>query len=156
MYNIFYKNGPKNRYPSALDNLHLEQTLEKKSNDFNSFNNSINNIKEMIAYFKDKNNKSKKKYIKYKKITMLNSFDTIVVFATTTSSSITLTLTGIGLIVTPISTSIACGLTITNKVSNEIIMQKYNKYKKHYEKDQQALKSFNKIYRKPLQDNVID
>ena len=52
-------------YPSApLENNDLEQTLGKKLNDVNSFNNHINNIKEMITYFKDKNNKSKKKYKK--------------------------------------------------------------------------------------------
>ena len=50
-------------YPSAPleKNIHSEQKLEKKLNDFNSFNNHINNIKEMITYFEDKNNKSKKK-----------------------------------------------------------------------------------------------
>ena len=50
-------------YPTAplLENIDLEQRLEKKLNAVNSFNNHINNIKEMIAYFKDKNNKSKKK-----------------------------------------------------------------------------------------------
>ena len=50
-------------YPSAplLGNIDLEKRLEKKINDVNSFNNHINNIKEMITYFKDKNNKSKKK-----------------------------------------------------------------------------------------------
>ena len=49
-------------YPSApLENIDLEQRLEKKLNDANSFNNSNNNIKEMITYFKDKNNKSKKR-----------------------------------------------------------------------------------------------
>ena len=48
--------------PSApLENIDLEQRLEKKLNDVNSFNNHINNIKEMITYFKDKNNKSKKR-----------------------------------------------------------------------------------------------
>ena len=35
-------------------------------------------------------------------------------------------------------------------------MQKYNKYKKLYEKDQQTIKSFDKLYRKSLQDNLID
>ena len=35
-------------------------------------------------------------------------------------------------------------------------MSKYNKYKKLYEKDQQTIKSFDNIYRKSLQDNVID
>ena len=38
-----------------------ERRLEKKLNDVTSFNNHINNIKEMITYFKDKNNKSKKR-----------------------------------------------------------------------------------------------
>ena len=57
-------------YPSApLENMDFEQRLEKKLNDVNSFNNQINNIKEMITYFKDKNHKLKKKYkiYKYKK-----------------------------------------------------------------------------------------
>ena len=47
--------------------------------------------------------------------TILKSFDTIVIFDTTTSS-ITLCLTGIGLIATPISTATACGLSIGNKL----------------------------------------
>ena len=47
-------------YPSApLENINLEQRLEKKLNDVSSFNNQINNIKEMITYFKDKD-KSKR------------------------------------------------------------------------------------------------
>ena len=45
--------------PLENKNIDLEQRLEKKINDVNSFNNHINNIKEMITYFKDKNNKSK-------------------------------------------------------------------------------------------------
>ena len=123
-------------YPSApLErNIHLEQRLEKKLNDVNSFNNSMNNIKEMITYFKDKNNKSKTKYKKYKTITtILKSFDTFVIIATT-SSSITLSLTGIGLIVIPKSTASACALSIGIKVIYEITINKHNKYKKQYEK----------------------
>ena len=47
-------------YPSApLENIDFEQRLEKKTNDVNSFNISINKIKEMTTYFKDKNNESK-------------------------------------------------------------------------------------------------
>ena len=69
----------------------------------------------MITYLKDKNYKSKKKYKKFKTITaILKSFDTIVYYATI-SSSITSSLIGFGLKVIPISSSIACGLTITNK-----------------------------------------
>ena len=136
-------------HPTApLEKYDLEQTLEKKINDVNSFKNSINNIKEMITYFKCKNNKSKKKQIKYKMVTtILKSFDTIVIVVTT-SSSISLFLIGVGLIVIPISSSISCGLTISFKVLYEIIMQKYNKYKKQCEKCQQTINHFDKLYRK--------
>ena len=53
-------------YPSAplLENGDLEPRLEKKLKDFNSFNNHISNIKELIIYFKDKNYRSKKRYKK--------------------------------------------------------------------------------------------
>ena len=57
-------------YPSAPlenENDNLEQRLEKKIKDVNSFNNHVNNIKDMITYFKNKNHKSKKnmKVIKF-------------------------------------------------------------------------------------------
>ena len=35
-------------------------------------------------------------------------------------------------------------------------MQKYNKNKKQQQKDQQTIKCFDKLYRKMLQDNVIN
>ena len=44
-------------YPSAqLENNDIEQTLEKKLNDVNISNNSINNFKGMITHFKYKSN----------------------------------------------------------------------------------------------------
>ena len=144
-------------YLSApLENIDLEQRLEKKINDVNSFNNDINNIKEMINYFKDKNNKSKKRYKNYKTLnTILESVDSIIIIGAM-STSITLSITGIGLIALPISAGIACGLSLGNKVLNKLIINKYNKYKKQYERDQQTIKSFDRLYKKSLQDNVID
>ena len=145
-------------YPSAplLENIDLEKRLEKKIYDINSFNNHINNLKEMITYFKDKNNKSKKKYKNYKTLnTILESVDSIVIIGTT-STSITLSITGVGLIILPISAGIACGLSLGNKNLHKIIINKYNKYKKQYERDQNTIKSFDKLYRKSLQDNLID
>ena len=145
-------------YPTAplLENIDLEKRLEKKINDVNSFNNHINNIKEMITYFKDKNNKSKKKYKNYKTLnTILESADSIVIIGTT-STSITLSITGVGLIILPISAGIACALSLGNKILHKLIINKYNKYKKQYERDQNTIKSFDKLYRKSLQDNVID
>ena len=50
-------------YPSApLEKNDLEERLEKKLNDVNSFKNQINNLKEMFSYFKDKNKKSKNRF----------------------------------------------------------------------------------------------
>ena len=145
-------------YPSAplLENIDLEKRLEKRINDVNSFNNHNNNIKEMITYFKDKNHKSKKKYKNYKILnTVLESVDSIVIIAAS-STSITLSITGIGLIVLPKSAGIACGLSLGNKVLHKLIINKYNKYKKQLERDQNTIKPFDKLYRKSLQDNVID
>ena len=75
----------------------------------------------MITHFKDKNNKSKKRYLLDKTvIAILKSFDTFVIIATT-SSSITLSLTGMVLIAISVSTATACGLSIDNKVIYEIV-----------------------------------
>ena len=144
-------------YPSApLGNIELEQRLKKKINDVISFNNHINNIKVMITNFKDKNNKSKKRYKNYKTVnTKLGSVDSIVTIGAT-STSITLTIPGIGLIVLPISAGIACTLSLGYKVLHKLFINKYNKYKILYEKDQQTIKCFDKLYRKSLQDYMID
>ena len=145
-------------YPTAplLENIGLEKRLEKKNNDVSSFNNHVNNIKEMITYFKEKNNKSKKRYKNYKILnTVLESVDSIVIIAAK-SISITLSVTGMCLIVLPISAGIACGLSLGNKILHKLIINKNNKYKKQYERDQQTIKSFDKLYRKSLQDIVID
>ena len=56
----------------------------------------------------------------------------------------------------PISTASACALSIGNKVFYEVIINKYNKYKKEYEKDQSTIKFSDKLYRKSLENNVID
>ena len=136
-------------YPSAplLENIDLEKRLEKKIKDVNSFNNHINNIKEMIQYFKDKNHKSKKRYKNYKILnTVLESVDSIVIIAAT-STSISRSVTGFGLVILPISAAIACALSLGNKVLHKLIINKYNKYKKQYERDQNTIKSFDKLYR---------
>ena len=54
-------------YPSARlmrSDQDLDQRLEKKLDDENSFKNYINNNKDMIIYFRDRNTKSEKKILK--------------------------------------------------------------------------------------------
>ena len=99
-------------YPTALllEKIDLEKRLEKKITDDNSFNNHVKNIKEKITYFK-KNNKSKQKYKSYKTLNrILESVDSIVIIGAT-STSITLSITGIGLIFLQISAGICCTLS---------------------------------------------
>ena len=72
--------------------------------------------------------------------TKIKSFDTFFIIATT-SSSLSLSLLKIGLIVLPIST----GISIGNKLNYDVIMYKKIKYKKQNQKDQQTIKSFEKL-----------
>ena len=145
-------------YPSAPFEkkfFDVEQRLEKKLNDLKSLNISNINIQGMITYFKDKNQKLKNKYKKHKTVsTILKTLDTEV-FTATTSSFITLSDTGFGLIAIPKSTATACKLSICNKVISETIMQKHSQYKKQCEKDQKTIENFENLYRKSLQENVI-
>ena len=111
---------------------------------------------KMNPYFKDEIHKSKKYYKKYKMLTTIqSSFDTIAIFPTT-SSSIGLSVTGIGLMAIPISCSVTCGLSISNEEIKEKNMQKYKKNIKQYERDQQTIKLFDNLYRNFLQDNIFD
>ena len=110
----------------------------------------------MITYLKDKNHKSKKKYENYKTLnTIFESVGSIVNIGAT-STSITLSITGFGLIILPISPGIVSTISLGNKIMHKLIINNYNKYRKQYEKDQQTFKSFDKLYRKSLQDKVID
>ena len=87
--------------------------------------------------------------------TVLESVDSIVIIGAT-STSTTLSVTGVGLIILKISAGIACTLSLGNKILHKLIINKYNKYKKLYERDQNTIKSFDKLYRKSLQDIIID
>ena len=70
----------------------------------------------MITYFRDKNHQSRKKYKKYKNLnTIEKCVDSIVNFGTT-STSITQSITGVGLIILPISAGIARTLSLGNKI----------------------------------------
>ena len=87
--------------------------------------------------------------------TVLESIDSIFINAATSTSK-TLSVTGVGLIIVPISVDIACTLSLGNKILHKLIINKYNKYKKQYERDQQTIKSFDKSYSKSLQDYIFD
>ena len=56
----------------------------------------------------------------------------------------------------PISAGIACALSLRNKLMHKIILNKYNRCKKQYRKDQQTPKFCDKLYSKSLQDNLVN
>ena len=130
-------NGTKTEriYPSAPPEnktIDLEQRLAKKFNDVNSFNNSVNSIKELTTYLKKIKIVNQKKFKNYKSFTSkLESLYTVVNIGSTTTS-VTLSVTGVGLIVLQISAGIACALSsiIGDKVLHKISLSKYNKCKK--------------------------
>ena len=102
----------------------LEQRLEEKNDVVNSFNESNINIKEMITCFKNKNHKMKNIYGNCTNLnTIRKSIDSIV-FIGASSTSISLSITGFGLIVVPVSAGITCGLSLGENLVYEIVRKK--------------------------------
>ena len=114
----------------------------------------MKNIEEKITCFKDKKHKPKKRYKNHKTLnTKLKLLDYVIIGAT--SISIILSITGVGLTFSPISVGVAATLLLENKVLHRMIKKDIINTKKEYEKDQQTIKSFDKLYRKSFQDKLI-
>ena len=73
----------------------------------------------------------------------------------TTSTFVMLSVTSIGLKVIPLLTGVGYAITISNKIIYEIVVQTYNKNKKHYESTT-SYKLFCQVFWKSVQDHVID
>ena len=72
------------------------------------------------------------------------------------TTSVTLSVTDVGLIVVPNAAGFACALSLGNNVLHEVIKNVYNMYKKQFEKDQQTIKSCDKLNKRSLQENFTD
>ena len=59
-----------------------------------------------------------------------------------TSTSITLSITGIRLIILPKLATNVCVFSVGNKVLHRVVTNKYKKHKKQNQKDQQTVKCF--------------
>ena len=90
-----------------------------KMNDLSSLKNSIKYLKETIPFSETKIVHGKKIFKIYEVLsTLMKTVGTFLILATT-SNSVTLSKPGFGLIVTPISTENAGGLSLTSNVSFE-------------------------------------
>ena len=142
-------------YPNLNEN-NWEEIINKKLKEVNSFNNSINNINLMSKYYEEEYKKLKKKYNKFKTLNkILNTIDSITIISTT-STSITFSLTGFGIITIPIIAGVGCGLTITSKILCEYLKTKEKSYLEKYTLSHNTLQDFRKLHQKSLEDNVID
>ena len=133
----------------SMINKQLQNELQK----VNSFNNSIQNISLMMKYYELEENKYKKKYTKYKLINnLINSLDGIIVIGTT-SASVTLSITGVGIIVVPITAGVGCATGILVKICSSYLKKKEQNYKLKYAIIQKTLDDFRQLYITSLKDN---
>ena len=136
----------------SMINKHLQSELQK----VNSFNNSIQNISLMMKYYEMEENKYKQKYNKYMLINnLINSLDGIIVIGTT-SASISLSITGVGIIIVPIAAGVGCTTGILVKICSSYLKKKEQNYKLKYTIIQKTLDDFRQLYVTSLKDNCID
>ena len=134
----------------------MQSALQNELQKVNSFNNSIQNISLMMKYYELEEKKYKKKYTKYKLIkNLINSFDGIIVIGTT-SASISLSITGVGIIVVPIAAGVGCTTGILVKICSSYLKKKEQNYKLEYTIIQKTLDDFRQLYVTSLKDNHID
>ena len=136
----------------SMINKRLQSELQK----VNSFNNSIQNISLMMKYYEMEEKKYKQKYNKYKLINkLINSLDGIIVIGTI-SASISLSITGVGIIVVPIAAGVGCKTGILVKICSSYLKKKEQNYKLKYTIIQKTLDDFRQLYVTSLKDNHID
>ena len=134
----------------------INKLLQSELQKVNSFNNSIQNISLMMKYYGMEEKKYKQKYTKNKLINnIINSFDGIIVIGTT-STSVTLSITGVGIIVVPITAGVGCATGILVKICSSYLKKKEQNYKLNYAIIQKTLDDFRQLYITSLKDNLID
>ena len=142
-------------YPD-LKNHGLEQQLNLRLKEINSFNNSIQNIKDIKSFYTHETKKYKKKCKTLKLVnTLVQGIDGVVVLGVT-STCITLSVTGVGLVVVPVASGVGAGLCILSKIVGEYLKRKEQKYIKKYTLAGKTVEDFCKLHTRSLEDNKID
>ena len=101
-------------------------------------------------------NKYKKKYTNYKLINkLINSTDGLIIIGTT-SASVTLSITGVGIIVVPITAGVGCATGILVKICSSYLKKKEQNYKLKYAIIQKTLDDCRQLFTTSLKDNHID
>ena len=134
----------------------MQSALQSEFQKVNSFNNSIQNISLMMKYYEMEEKKYKQKYTKYKLINnLINSTDGLIIIGTT-SASVTLSITGVGIIVVLITAGVGCVTGILVKICSRYLKKKEQNYKLKYAIIQKTLDDFRQLFTTSLKDNHID
>ena len=119
-------------YPCLQQNQNPD-SLDLRLKESNSFNNSIQNIKDIHNFYNHEAKKYKKKSKIYKLISYLIQPIDGVLLLGVSSTAITLSVTGVGLIVVPIASGVGAGVSIISKILNEYLRRKeQHNFKKIY------------------------
>ena len=136
--------------------LQPSDSLDLRLKEINSFNNSIQNIKDIQNFYNHEAKKYKKKSKIYKLINcLIQSIDGVLLLGVS-STAITLSVTGVGLIVVPIASGIGAGVSIISKILNEYQKRKVQHNIKKYTLAGRTLHDYQKLHSKCLEDNKID
>ena len=136
--------------------LQPSDSLDLRLKEISSFNNSIQNIKDIQNFNNHEAKKYKKKSKTYRIINgLIQSIDGVLLLGVS-SSAITLGVTGVGLVVVPIASCIGAGVSIISKILNEYLKRKeQHNFKKHTLAGI-TLHDFCKLHSKCLEDNKND
>ena len=130
--------------------------INKQLAKVSSFNNSIQNISLMMNYYELEEKKYKKKYTKCKLMSnTINSTDSLIILGKT-SASVTQTITGVGIIVVPITAGVGCATGFLVKICSSYLKKKEQNYKLKYALIQKTLDDFRHLITTSLKDNHID
>ena len=136
--------------------LQPSDSLDLRLKEINSFNDSIQNIKVIQNFYYHEAKKYKKKSKTYKIInSLIQSIDEVLLLGVS-STAITLSVTGVGLVVVPIAIGIGAGVSIISKILNEYLKRKEQHNIKKYTLAGRTLHDFCKLHSKCLEDNKID
>ena len=139
-------------YPCLRESDNLDLRLKE----INSFNNSIQNIKDIQNFYNHEAKKYKNKSKIYKLINcLIQSIDGVLLLGVS-STAITLSVTGVGLIVVLIASGIGAGVSIISKILNEYLKRKEQHNIKKYTLAGRTLHDYQKLHSKCLKDNKID
>ena len=136
--------------------LQPSDSLDLRLKEINIFNNSIQNIKDIQNFYNNDAKKYKKKSKTYKIINgLIQSIDGVLLLGVS-STAITLSVTGVGLVVVPIASGIGAGVSIISKILNEYLKRKEQHNIKKYTLAGRTLHDFCKLHSKCLEDKKND